>query len=86
MLSLCLSKVIIFLYVESISNLIHNVKNKTAPTNIQNLFRNVSDVHSYNTRSAAAGNFYIMHSRLELYKSRLSPDSEQDYGTAFQAI
>ena len=31
----------------SISNLIHNVKNKTAPANIQNLFRNVSDIHSY---------------------------------------
>ena len=61
-----------FLYVESISNLIHNVKNKTAPANIQNLFRNVSDVHSYNTRSAAAGNFYIMHSRLELLKSSFS--------------
>ena len=61
-----------FLYVESISNLIHNVKNKTAPANIQNSFRNVSDVHSYNSRSAAAGNFYIMHSRLELQKSSFS--------------
>ena len=59
-----------FLYVESISNIIHNVKNKTA--NIQNLIRNVSDVHSYNTRSAAAGNIYIIHSRLELQKSSFS--------------
>ena len=63
-----------FLYVllNPISNLIHNVKNKTAPVNIQNLFRNVSDVHSYNTKSAGGGNFYIMHSRLELQKSSFS--------------
>ena len=61
-----------FLYVESVCNLMHNVKNKIAPANIQNLFRNVSDVHSYNTRSAAAGKLYIMHSRLELQKLSFS--------------
>ena len=50
----------------------HNVKNKIAPANIQNLFRNVSGVHSYDTRSAAAGMLYMMHSRLEVQKLSFS--------------
>ena len=46
-----------FLYVESISNLLYKVKNKTAPENILNLFENVSDFHAYSTRSVAARDF-----------------------------
>ena len=42
---------------------------------LQQIFKTYSEMfqmHTYNTRSAAAGNFYIMHSRLELQKSPFS--------------
>ena len=48
-----------FLYIESIFNLLHKEKNKTAPENILNLFENVLDFHAYSTRSAAARNFTL---------------------------
>ena len=41
-----------FLYVESVSCLMYDVQNKLAPARIQNVFTHVSDIHSYNTRSA----------------------------------
>ena len=38
----------------------YDVQNKLAPVNIQDLLKHVSDIHSYNTRSAAANKFYVM--------------------------
>ena len=43
----------------------YKVKNNIAPVNLRNLFEDISDIHlSYSTKSAAASNFYIKHSRL----------------------
>ena len=41
----------------------YDIQNKLAPVHSQNLFKHVSDIHSYNTRSATADKFYIMSSR-----------------------
>ena len=35
-----------------------DVRNRTAPSNIQDLFQDISNVHSYNTHSSASNNFY----------------------------
>ena len=37
-----------FVYYESIANLMFDVRNRTAPSNIQDLFKDISNVHSYN--------------------------------------
>ena len=61
-----------FLFVESVSSLMYDIQNKLAPVHIQNLFKHVSDVHSYITRSATADKFYIMSSRLDQLKNSFS--------------
>ena len=38
----------------------------TFPGNIQDLFQDISDIHSYNTRSSASNNFYTQSSRLSM--------------------
>ena len=53
------------LYYKSISILMYDIHRKTAPPNLLGLFSQVDSVHSYNTRSASAGNFYINYSRLK---------------------
>ena len=53
-----------FVYYESIATLMFDVQNRTAPSNIQDLFQDVSNVHSYNTRSSASYNFYTKPARL----------------------
>lgn len=47
-------------------SLMFDVQNKLAPVHVQDLFKHVSDIHSYNTRSAASNKFYAMPSRLDL--------------------
>ena len=59
-----------FLYIESVSCLMYDIQNK--PAHIQDLFKHVSDTHSYNTRSATAEKFYIMSSRLDQLKNSFS--------------
>ena len=63
-----------FLYVESVSCLMYDIQNKLAPVHIQNLFKHVSDIDSYNTTSATAAKFYIMtmSSRLDQLKNSFS--------------
>ena len=53
-----------FVYYESIVNMMFDVRNRTAPSNIQDLFQHISNVHSYNTRSSASNNFSTKPSRL----------------------
>ena len=43
-----------------------------APAPIQNLFTHVSDIHSYNTRSATTNKFCVMSSNLEQLKNLFS--------------
>ena len=61
-----------FLYYESVCNLMYDVNNNIAPTNILNLFSRTSSIHSYNTRSSTSEKFYIKKSRLDVQKDALS--------------
>ena len=46
-----------FLYYKRLSELMHDVRNASAPPKLCNLFTNTSSIHSYNTRSAASNKF-----------------------------
>ena len=61
-----------FVCYESIANLMFDVRNRTAPSNIQDLFQDVSKVHYYNTRSSASNNFYTKPSRLSVQANSFS--------------
>ena len=61
-----------FVYYESIANLMFDVRNITASSNIQDLFQDISNVHSYNTRSSASNNFYTKPSRLSVQANSFS--------------
>ena len=43
-----------------------DVRNTTAPSNIQDLFQDISNVHSFKTRSSTSNNFYTKPSRLSI--------------------
>ena len=49
-----------------------DVRNRTAPSNIQDLFQDIYNVHSYNTRSSASNNFYTKPSRLSVQANSFS--------------
>ena len=36
-----------FLYYQAVSNLMHDIHKKSAPRNIQNLFKTTNDIHVY---------------------------------------
>ena len=55
-----------FLYYELLANLMFEIRHINAPGNIQDLFQDISDIHSYNTRSSASNNFYTQSSRLSI--------------------
>lgn len=61
-----------FVYYESIANLMFDIWNRTAPSNIQDLFQDISNVHSYNTRSSASNDFYTKPSRLSVQVNSFS--------------
>ena len=44
----------------------HDIINNNSPLNIANLFTEISDVHNYNTRSAARKNLYQPQTRLNI--------------------
>ena len=52
------------LYLETMSTLMYDISNNSAPQNIARLFRKSNLIHPYKTRSSFSGNFYIQHSRL----------------------
>ena len=60
-----------FLYFKSVINLMHDIYTKTAPPNILNMFKEISTVHTYNTRSSVKKNFYILN-KPNLEKARRS--------------
>ena len=60
------------IYFEKTASLMHDVSNRIAPVLIRKLFTKTEDVHSYNTRSAYSGNFYVKSSRLETQKFSFS--------------
>ena len=61
-----------FLYYELLANLMFEIRHSNAPGNIQNLFQDISDIHSYNTRSSASNNFYTQSSRLSIQVNSFS--------------
>lgn len=52
-----------FHHCESIANLMFDVRNRTALSNIQDLFQDISNVHPYNTRSSASDNVHTKPSQ-----------------------
>ena len=48
------------------------IRQRNAPGNIQDLFQDISDIHSYNTRSSVSNNFYTQSSRLSIQVNSFS--------------
>ena len=61
-----------FLYYELLANLMFEIRHRNAPGNIQDLFQEISDIHSYNTRSSVLNNFYTQSSRLSIQVNSFS--------------
>ena len=60
------------IYFEKIASLMHDASYRIAPVLIRKLFTKTEDVHSYSSRSAYSGNFYVKFSRLETQKFSFS--------------
>ena len=60
------------LYYELLAHLMFEIRHRNAPGNIQALFQDISDIHSYNTRSSASNNFYTHSSRLSIQVNSFS--------------
>ena len=52
------------LYLETMSTLMYDISNNSAPQNISRFFRKSNLIHPYKTMSSFSGNFYIQYSRL----------------------
>ena len=61
-----------FLYYELLANLMFEIRQGSAPGNIHDLSQDISDIHSYNTRSSASNNFYTQSSRLSIQVNSFS--------------
>ena len=48
------------------------IRHSNAPGKIQDLYQDISDIHSYNTRSSASINFYTQSSRLSIQVNSFS--------------
>ena len=64
----------------------YDVSNNTAPTLIKKLFTKTSNKHSYNTRSATSGNYYINRSRLEIQRLSLSQSGPVIWNCLHQCV
>jgi len=53
-----------FSYYELTANPMFVIRHRIAPRNIRDLFQDISNTHSYNTRSSASNNFYKQSFRL----------------------
>ena len=62
-----------FLHYDLLANLIRfEIRHRNAPGNIQDLFQDISNIHSYNTRSSVSNNFYTQSSRLSIQANSFS--------------
>ena len=61
-----------FSYYEFTPNLMFDIRHRNAPRNIRDLFQDISNIHSYNTRSSPLSNFYTQSSRLSIQLNSLS--------------
>jgi len=48
------------------------IRHRNASGNIQDLFQDISDIHSYNTRSSVSNNFYTQSSKLSIQVNSFS--------------
>ena len=48
------------------------IRHRNAPGNIQDLFQDISNIHSYNTRSSVSNNFCTQSSRLSIQANSFS--------------
>ena len=60
------------IYFETIANLMHDISHGSAPSLLRALFLKSNEVHRYNTRSAAKGNFFQKDAKLEIQKRSFS--------------
>ena len=60
------------LYFETVSVFMHDGSNDTAPENLCDAFTRSGQIHSHNTRSASAGNFYFKASGLNLMRNSVA--------------
>ena len=58
------------IYFEKTASLMYDISTNEAPSLIQQLFTKPGNVHSYGTRWATRGNYYVKCSRLEIKKIR----------------
>ena len=49
-----------------------DIRRRNAPRNIRDLFEDISNIHSYNTRSSASNNFYRQSSRFSIQLNSFS--------------
>ena len=49
-----------------------DIRHRSAPRNILDLFQDISNIHPYNTRSSATHNFYTQSSRLSIQLNSFS--------------
>ena len=61
-----------FSYYEVTANLMYDIRHRNAPRNIWDLFQDISNIHSYNTRSSTSNNFYTESSRLSIQLNSFS--------------
>ena len=61
-----------FLHYDLLANLMFEIRHRNAPGNIQDLFQDISNIHSYNTRSSVSNNFYTQSSRLSIQANSFS--------------
>ena len=69
---------LIFLYYQSVLNLMHDIDERNTPINILNLFSRTSNSHHYSTRSSTSQNFCIKNLDL-IYKRMRSLMLAQRY-------
>ena len=50
----------------------HDVHNNSAPSNLSDMLTLSHQIHNHNTRSSAAGNYYINRSKLNQHKNSFS--------------
>ena len=53
------------IYFQSVASLVYDVIHENCPDNLLQLFTQIKDTHSYNTRSASSNNLYTQSSRLK---------------------
>ena len=63
-----------------------DVRNRTAPSNIQALFQDISNVHSYNTRSSASNDFSSNPCRLSVQANCFSRTGVKVWNEIPQAL